>query len=70
VGGLQAADLLAALGQLGLDQDELSRAGGVDRQALKRPDGRIRRALFVAILAEAERTLSGPVHRVARGKAV
>jgi hypothetical protein len=60
VGGFQAADLLAALGQLGLDQDELSRAGGVDRQALKRPDGRIPRALFVAILARPSERLRDP----------
>src|SRR5262249_16756054 len=38
VGGFQTADLLAALGQLGPDQDELYRAAGLDRQALDRAD--------------------------------
>jgi len=60
VGGLQTADLLAALGQLGLDQDELCRAACVDRQALDRPDSRIPTAQFVAILAEAERLRQDP----------
>src|SRR5262245_25178568 len=55
VGGLQTADLLAALGQLGLDREELCRAAGVDRQALDRPESRIPTTQFVAILAEAER---------------
>jgi AraC-like DNA-binding protein len=55
VGGLQTADLLAALGQLGLDQDALCRAAGVDRQALDKPDSRIPTAQFVTILTEAER---------------
>jgi Arabinose-binding domain of AraC transcription regulator, N-term len=54
VGGLQTADLLAALGQLGLDREELCRAAGVDRQALERPDSRIPTAQVVAILTEAE----------------
>jgi hypothetical protein len=31
VGGLQTADLLAALGQIGLDRGELCRAGLADR---------------------------------------
>ena len=60
VGGLQTADLLAALGQLGLDRDELCRAAGVDRQALDRPDSRIPTAQFVAILTEAERLCRDP----------
>jgi len=50
VGGLQTLDLLAALGQLGLDRDELCRAAALDRQALDRPDSRIPTAQFVAIL--------------------
>ena len=60
VGALQTADLLAALGQLGLDRDELCRAAGVDRQALDRPDSRIPTAQFVAILTEAERLCRDP----------
>jgi AraC-like DNA-binding protein len=60
VGGLQTADLLAALAQLRLDRDELCRAAGVDRQALDRPDSRIPTAQFVAILTEAERRLQDP----------
>src|SRR5262249_28211108 len=60
VGGLQTVDLLAALGQLGLDQDELCRAAGVDRQALDKPDSRIPTARFVAILTEAERLCRDP----------
>src|SRR5215471_5146972 len=60
VGGLQTADLLTALGQLGLDRDDLCRAAGVDRQALDRPDSRIPTAQFVAILAEAERLRQDP----------
>ena len=60
VGGFQTADLLAALGQLGLDPDELCRAAGVDRQALDRPDSRIPTAQFVAILTEAERRSQDP----------
>src|SRR5262245_54716705 len=60
VGGLQTADLLAALGQLGLDRDELCRAAGVDRQELDRPDSRIPTAQFVAILAEAEQLRGDP----------
>jgi AraC-like DNA-binding protein len=61
VGGLQTVDLLAALGQLGLDQDELCRAAGVDRQALDRPDSRIPTAQFVGILSEAERRRQDPL---------
>src|SRR5215471_10455066 len=60
VGGLQTADLLAALGQLGLDRDELCRAAGVDRQALDKPDSRVPTAQFVAILTEAERLRGDP----------
>jgi AraC-like DNA-binding protein len=60
VGGLQTADLLAALGQLGLDRDELCRAAGVDRQALDKPDSRIPTAQFVAMLTEAERRRGDP----------
>src|SRR5262249_50603604 len=60
VGGLQTADLLAALGQLGLDRDELCRAAGVDRLALDRPDSRIPTAQFVAMLTEAERRRRDP----------
>jgi hypothetical protein len=55
VGGLETADLLAALGQLGLDRDELCCAASVDRQALDRPDSRIPTAQFVGILTEARR---------------
>jgi AraC-like DNA-binding protein len=61
VGGLQTADLLAALGQLGLDRDELCRAAGVDWQALDKPDSRIPTAQFVAILTEAERCRRDPL---------
>jgi AraC-like DNA-binding protein len=61
VGGLQTADLLAALGQLGLDRDELCRAAGVDRQALDRPDRRIPTEQFVGILREAERCRQDPL---------
>src|SRR5262245_66584120 len=60
VGGLQTADLLTALGQLGLDREELCRAAGVDRQALDKPDSRIPTAQFVAILTEAERLCRDP----------
>jgi Arabinose-binding domain of AraC transcription regulator, N-term len=60
VGGLQTADLLAALGQLGLDRDEVCRAAGVDRQELDRPDSRSPTAQFVAILTEAERRTGDP----------
>ena len=60
VGGLQTADLLAALGQLGLDRDELCLAAGVDRPALDRPDSRIPTAQFVTILTEAERLRRDP----------
>src|SRR5215510_12117866 len=60
VGGLQTADLLAALGQLGLDRDELCRAAGVDRPALDRPGTRIPTAQFVAILTEAEQCRGDP----------
>src|SRR5262245_33808485 len=60
VGGLQTTDLLTALGQLGLDRDELCGAAGVDRQALDRPDSRIPTAQFVGILAEAERRRQDP----------
>ena len=60
VGGLQTADLLAALGQLGLDRDELCRAAGVDQQALDRPDSRIPTGQFVAMLTEAERRRGDP----------
>src|SRR5262245_57103504 len=60
VGGLQTADLLTSLGQLGLGREELCRATGVDRQALDRPDSRIPTAKFVAILAEAERLCQDP----------
>jgi AraC-like DNA-binding protein len=60
VGGLQTADLLAALGQLGLDRNELCRAAGVDRQALDKPDSRIPTAQVVAILTEAERLCRDP----------
>ena len=55
VGGLQTADLLAALGQFRLDRDGLCRAGGVDRQALDRTGQSDPPAQFVAICAEAER---------------
>jgi AraC-like DNA-binding protein len=61
VGGLQTADLLAALGQLGLDRDELCHAAGVDRQALDRPDSRIPAEQFVGILMEAERRRQDPL---------
>jgi AraC-like DNA-binding protein len=61
VGGLQTADLLTALGQLGLDGDELCRAAGVDRQALDRPDSRIPTEQFVGILREAERCRQDPL---------
>src|SRR5262245_39880332 len=60
VGGPQTADLLAALGQLGLDQDELCRAARMDRPALDGPDSRIPTAQFVAILTEAERLRGDP----------
>jgi AraC-like DNA-binding protein len=60
VGGLQTANLLTALGQLGLDRDELCRTAGVDQQALDRPDNRIPTAQFVAILTEAERLCRDP----------
>src|SRR5262245_61044349 len=60
VGGLQTADLLAALGQLGLDRDELCRAAGVDRPALDRPDTRIPTARCGAMLTEAEQRRGGP----------
>jgi len=60
VGGLQTADLLAALGQLGLDRDELCRAAGVDRPALDRPGTWIPTAQFVAILTEAEQCRGDP----------
>jgi hypothetical protein len=59
-GWSQTADLLAALGQLGLDRDELCRAAGVDRQALDKPDSRIPTAQFVAMLTEAERRRGDP----------
>src|SRR5262249_50183059 len=61
VGGLQTADLLAALGQLGLDRDELCRAAGVDRQALNSLDSRIPTEQFVGILVEAERRRQDPL---------
>jgi AraC-like DNA-binding protein len=61
VGGLQTADLLTALGQLGLDRDELCRAAGVDRQAFGRPDNRIPTEQFVGILREAERCRQDPL---------
>jgi hypothetical protein len=60
VGGLQTADLLTALEQLGLDRDELCRAAGVDRQPLDKPDSGIPTAQFVAILTEAERLRRDP----------
>ena len=53
-------EYLAALGQLGLDRDELCRAAGVDPQALDKPDSRIPTAQFVAMLAEAERLCRDP----------
>src|SRR5262245_15847423 len=68
VGGLQTADLLAALGQLGLDRDELCRAAGVDRQALDRPDSRIPTAQFVAVLTEAERRRRDPLIGIHAGE--
>ena len=61
VGGLQTADLLTSLGQLGLDRDELCCAAGVDRQALDRPDSRIPTEQFVGILKEAERRRQDPL---------
>jgi hypothetical protein len=71
VGGLQTADLLTALGQLGLDREELCRAAGANRQALDRPDSRIPTARFVAILVEAERCCGNPfigMHAGERGE--
>src|SRR5262245_862497 len=61
VGGLQTADLLTALGQLGLDREELCRAAGVDWQALESLDSRIPTEQFVAILGEAERCRQDPL---------
>src|SRR5262245_42458044 len=61
VDGIQTADLLAALGQLGLDRNELCRAAGVDWQALESPDSRIPTEQFVAILKEAERCRQDPL---------
>src|SRR5262245_49439744 len=60
VGGLQTADLLTAMGQLGLDREELCRAAGVDQQALDRPDTRIPTAQVVAIFTEVERLCRDP----------
>jgi len=68
VGGLQILDLLAALAQLGLDQDELCHAAGVDRRALDRPDSRIPTEQFVGILVEAERRRQDPLIGIHAGE--
>ena len=55
VGALQIADLLTALGDLGLEPASLCRAAGLEPSALNDPAARVSARVVVGLFSEAER---------------